>query len=278
MKIIFVGDSMGLPREGCEYEDTYFYKFQKEYKEIDCISFFKRAMTSDGLYELYESYIRHYNPDIVISHSGLTDCAPRLINDRKYFWRGLIYVSKRLGRLNLFWLIIKKIFERNDPKRAYISVNEFRKNYIAFTEKLINIGVKKIVYIKISPCGQNVVRKSPLLNDNVAKYNKVFDERFDLYGIDTAFCNMINKMKFNYEISISIIEHDLSHISSGNNDFREVEVLLSNSASLFPYFSFRLLLSVGYGNLKMIKKLKFNVLISSLFSIILKRTIRTWRF
>lgn len=70
----------------------------------------------------------------------------------------------------------KKIFERNDPKRAYISVNEFRKNYIAFTEKLINIGVKKIVYIKISPCGQNVVRKSPLLNDNVAKYNKVFDE------------------------------------------------------------------------------------------------------
>ena len=41
MKIIFVGDSMGLPREGCEYEDTYFYKFQKEYKEIDCISFFK---------------------------------------------------------------------------------------------------------------------------------------------------------------------------------------------------------------------------------------------
>lgn len=45
---------MGLPREGCEYEDTYFYKFQKEYKEIDCISFFKRAMTSDGLYELYE--------------------------------------------------------------------------------------------------------------------------------------------------------------------------------------------------------------------------------
>jgi len=154
MKIIFVGDSMGLPREGCEYEDTYFYKFQKEYKEIDCISFFKRAMTSDGLYELYESYIRHYNPDIVISHSGLTDCAPRLINDRKYFWRGLIYVSKRLGRLNLFWLIIKKIFERNDPKRAYISVNEFRKNYIAFTEKLINIGVKKIVYIKISPCGE----------------------------------------------------------------------------------------------------------------------------
>ena len=81
-----------------------------------------------------------------------------------------------MGCLNLFWLTIKKIFERNDPGRAYISVNEFRKNYIAFTEKLINIGVKKIIYIKISPCRQSVVRKSPLLNDNVAKYNKVFDE------------------------------------------------------------------------------------------------------
>ncbi|MFR7464871.1 MAG: hypothetical protein ACLUVG_07640 [Phocaeicola vulgatus] len=126
MKIIFVGDSMGLPQEGCEYEDTYFIN-SKNTKRLIAFLFFQRAMTSDGLYELYESYIRHYNPDIVISHSGLTDCAPRLINDRKYFWRGLIYVSKRLGRLNLFWLIIKKIFERNDPKRAYISVNEFRK-------------------------------------------------------------------------------------------------------------------------------------------------------
>jgi hypothetical protein len=89
---------------------------------------------------------------------------------------------------------------------------------------------------------------------------------------------LINKIKLNYQISNSVIDHNLSHISSGNNDFREVEVLLSNSASLFPYFSFRLLLSVGYGNLKMIKNLKFNVLLSSLFSIILKRTIRTWRF
>lgn len=77
-------------------------------------------MTSDGLYELYESYIRHYNPDIVISHSGLTDCAPRLINDRKYFWRGLIYVSKRLGRLNLFWLIIKKYLKETIRKGLYL--------------------------------------------------------------------------------------------------------------------------------------------------------------
>lgn len=54
-------------------------------------------MTSDGLYELYESYIRHYNPDIVISHSGLTDCAPRLINDRKYFGVVLFMYPKDWG-------------------------------------------------------------------------------------------------------------------------------------------------------------------------------------
>lgn len=79
---------------------------------------------------------------------------------------------QKIGAFKFVLVDNKKIFERNDPKRAYISVNEFRKNYIAFTEKLINIGVKKIVYIKISPCGQNVVRKSPLLNDNVANIIK----------------------------------------------------------------------------------------------------------
>jgi hypothetical protein len=106
----------------------------------------------------------------------------------------------------------------------------------------------------------------------------VFDERFDLYGIDTAFCNKVNQKKLNYYVSENTIEHDLSHISSGSNDFRDIEVLLANSASIFPYFSFRLLVSVVYGQLKMIKKLRFNVLLSSLFSMILQRTVRTWRF
>lgn len=41
MKIIFVGDSMGLPREGCEYEDTYFYKFQKNTKRLIAFLFSK---------------------------------------------------------------------------------------------------------------------------------------------------------------------------------------------------------------------------------------------
>ena len=107
---------------------------------------------------------------------------------------------------------------------------------------------------------------------------KIFDERFDLYGIDTAFCYMVNKNKLNYTISKSIINHDLSHITSNCNEFREIEVLLSNSASLLPYFNFQLLLVVCYGQLKMLSKFKLNIFVSSFFSIILKRVIRIWRF
>jgi len=118
---------------------------------------------------------------------------------------------------------------------------------------------------------------SNFCQERIRKNSSVFDERFDLYGIDTAFCYIVNKLNLKYTISRNSIEHDLSHISSGDNSFREVEVLLSNSASLISYFNFRLLALVLYGQLKMIKKLKFKVLLSSIVSFALKRTIRIWK-
>lgn len=180
MKLVFVGASRSLPREGCEYEDTYFYKFQKSHKDVDCISFFKRAFTSDGLDGLFNSYIKYYHPEIVISHTGATDCAPRIINDKSLFWKFMIKIVNRLGCLKLFWKIVKFFFKRS-PNRVYVSVDEFRNNIIGFTNKLICLGVDKIIYLKISPYGNSVVVHNQYINDNVERYNEVFDEVKEMY-------------------------------------------------------------------------------------------------
>lgn len=117
-----------------------------------------------------------------------------------------------------------------------------------------------------------------ICNKLMLQYNYVFDERLDLYGIDTAFFYKLNEKGLKYTVSENHIEHDLSHLTSGDNSFREIEVLLANSASLIPYFKFRLLLRVGYGILKMLVRLKFQVVFSAFFSILLKRTIRVWKY
>jgi hypothetical protein len=203
------------------------------------------------------------------------------------------------------YIILNQVLVNTSLSKIYNKfISEYSADYYVFLDddttlddeylNELRLNSEDIIFPKISCNGKE---HYPLVNNNkiqsitsglvlsknfceelITKNQTVFDERFDLYGIDTAFCYMINNKRMHYSISNTTIEHDLSHISLGNNDFREIEVLLANSASIIPYFSFRLLLTVGYGQIKMIKKLKFKVLISSFFSIILKRTIRIWRF
>ncbi|UJF18550.1 hypothetical protein L0B53_16245 [Vibrio sp. SS-MA-C1-2] len=47
----------------------------------------------------------------------------------------------------------------------------------------------------------------------------VFDESFELYGIDSEFCNFIYKNKLPYLLSEANLQHDLSHIN-GDGTFR----------------------------------------------------------
>lgn len=144
----------------------------------------------------------------------------------------------------------------------------------------------KIHYPVLGRNGIQSVTSGLALSDSCIKEIKkikgnrgnVFDERFDLYGIDTAFFYFLNKHKLAYKVSDNIIEHELSHISTGSSDFRDVEVLLANSAALFPYFSIKLFFAVCYGNLKMLLKFKFFVVTSSFVSLLLRRTIRLWKF
>lgn len=103
---------------------------------------------------------------------------------------------------------------------------------------------------------------------------KVFDENLDLYGIDTAFFYTLNRLKLPYSISESSLEHDLSHLSSGSNEFRDKEVLLANSAMLFKYCNRRLLIQYGWGVIRYAIKLNFRVLYSVILSTLSGKVIR----
>lgn len=102
----------------------------------------------------------------------------------------------------------------------------------------------------------------------------VFDEAFDLYGIDTAFCYFINKHAYPYLVAESSLNHELSHISGGSGEFRRGEVLLANSAALVNYFRVHLLMQVLSSLLWAISKGKFKLLFNSVFSFLSRKVVR----
>jgi len=134
-------------------------------------------------------------------------------------------------------------------------------------------------YPVISKTGvQTITSGLAISNDAVIEIKDingfVFDESFDLYGIDTAFCYFINKSSFEYTVSKSALEHQLSHISGTSGEFRRKEVLLSNSAALIKYFNARLLLQTISSALWAIRTFRFNVLYKAFLSFLSGYVIR----
>lgn len=102
----------------------------------------------------------------------------------------------------------------------------------------------------------------------------VFDEALYLYGIDTAFCYALNKHKHPYTISKSFLEHNLSHITNENTNFRTKEVLVANCASIFKYPSLKLTFQVFTGLMRSLQKLDFQLFYRALCSMITQKAQR----
>lgn len=66
MRILCIGDSLGLAREEVRYEDTWFYKLQQEFSDHEFIGQFERGLLISKVYENYDCYYTFYSPDVVI--------------------------------------------------------------------------------------------------------------------------------------------------------------------------------------------------------------------
>lgn len=180
MKILCVGDSLGLPREGILYQDTWFYKLSSKYRDIDFIYKFKRGLTTNNLVaknglEYNGEYSCFYMPDIVITQFGIVDCAPRYINDQRGIGKLLKESAKLLKIESFFWRLIKYVKKR-ERKCVYVNINEFANNLEVYVNELVNeIGVKTIIFIKIGMPGKDTLTRSPFISDNIKVYNNVFD-------------------------------------------------------------------------------------------------------
>lgn len=192
MKILCIGDSLGLPREEVQYEDTWFFKVKSMYPFIEWIDYFQRGLLVNEAVQKFDTYYSFYHPDIVIWQSGICDCSPRYINDMKIFWRLLIKVTKKLKVESLFWKLIKKLFKRN-PKTVYTPINDFEQQMINLIEKFFLNGAELVIIIKIGKASNIVLQNSPHINNNISKYNEVYDRIHQRYPQKVVVLDPLNK-------------------------------------------------------------------------------------
>lgn len=175
MKVLCVGDSLGLPRKGVAYEETWFFKLTQRFPNVHFISKFVRELTTDRLNPI-EDFSNYYSPNIVITQFGVVDCAPRVINDRLNRWKLLLSLSYSLKVEKIIWKTIKKFHHRDNPNIVYVKPQDFEKNILNYFSILQKAGVQCIIVIKIGVPGLSIRRKSPCLADNVNKYNDIFEK------------------------------------------------------------------------------------------------------
>lgn len=179
MKVLCIGDSLCLPRDGVKYEQTWIYKLKRRYASLDFICLFQRMLTTNCLKEQGNltkgDLSTYYNPDFVILQLGICDCAPRYINDQKPFIKGFLQFMSLIGMNTFFWKVIKTIRKRK-PECVYVKPQVFRKNLLNYINILENINTKCCIIIKICTPSRSVQIKSPYLLQNVCEYNAIIDE------------------------------------------------------------------------------------------------------
>lgn len=174
MKVFCIGDSLGLPRPGIAYENTWFSMLKKEYSSIEFYPYFIRRLTTNPLRTIFSNYVCHFAPNLVIIQLGICDCAPRIINKDKMFWKIYFKTFESLGASEIGWRIVKKLFRRNNPRRVEVSIERFKNNIESFVKecKCNNI---KVLYVLIGRPAMSISERSPFLSNNVVRYNECIE-------------------------------------------------------------------------------------------------------
>lgn len=196
MRILCIGDSLGLPREGVIYEDTWFYKLQKYFSQYEFIEHFERRLHITKALENFNSYYIFYPSDIIILQIGICDCAPRYIIEEKLSIRIIQIIFYKLGLLKLFWKIVK--LRGRNPQRVDTPVHIFSENLNKLILNFIDKGAKLIILVKIGHVAESVQKRNLHINENVNKYNTEIEHIKEKYPQNVVIINPLEKVDENY--------------------------------------------------------------------------------
>lgn len=173
MKILCIGDSLGLPRSGCNYEETWLHLLRNRYPQHIVIDHCEGGRLIDNALSAYNGYYKFYGADIIILQLGICDCAPRYVNEKKAINRMIKKAFVSLGLTELYWRIVKSHVRR--PNCVDTQPEVFKNMYGKLIDNILTEG-GYIIIVKIGHGAQSVTNSSPYFNTNVDRYNSIIDK------------------------------------------------------------------------------------------------------
>jgi hypothetical protein len=178
MKFLIITESAGNPRsfpisEITELEETYPYLIRENFKGSTFWQLSFGNITTEELCSQAMGYLNHWNPDIIIVHSGLNDCRPEAFTE---FQKRIILKFS----WNVFRILKKFIYHPSIIK--WRNVHRVSKRSFKKTLKKFNFLFSKSKIYWLEICADpNYEEIRPGVNKRMVKYNKIVEE---IYGED----------------------------------------------------------------------------------------------
>ena len=186
MRVLVIGDSLVMPRLEYNYDETWLSHLVNHYPSIEFIDKSRRSssarrLVNDGAgagdSRRGADLLEYYNPDLVITQIGITDCSPRLLKRDKLYTKVINSLPRNIS--NLIYNYIRKTKGRT-MKNNDLSPEEFRncwENYI----KRANIIGTKILCLLIAPAVDRFLMANPLVEESIKIYNRVLEDLVQKY-------------------------------------------------------------------------------------------------
>lgn len=206
-----------MPRLEVPFSETWLFYLIKFLPNFIILDKSRRASTSDRLVNDGAGYkdvrrgadlLEYYNPKLVITQIGITDCAPRLLNKNKFTTK-LLNVSPSFFKKYIYNFLKKH--KKRSVENADVSLKQFENNWINYITRAKNLDTN-ILCILISKPTTIVKEKSPEIEHAINLYNEKllsFEQNYDnFYVLEPFSQNAINQ----YAI-------DEFHVSSEGHKF-----------------------------------------------------------
>lgn len=188
MRIVIFSDSLGMPRlhlsgrERTEYTDIYGYHLRQKLTgacEVELLYFISLDSEEAALMAQYQLAFRQ--PDLVIFHLGINDCAPRVFRKGNHNIIFRPWFPRPLQRLALGFVRRSRRFLTRYlfRGRVYVKPEHFRRNWhnVIKTVQAFNPDCR-FWALSIAPTLPGIDKRSYSFDANVAHYNSILREVF----------------------------------------------------------------------------------------------------
>lgn len=174
-RILIQGDSLPLPRQTVPYDETWPSHLRADARVPSVINRSQSGKTTNDLHtekvRFPKRKLEAYTPASVVLQIGIVDCAPRLLSKTE---KDLLTACP-FGRLSrVGGHLLKRVRDRS-RERTYVSEAAFETNLREFLRRTEELGVERVVIIKILTAGRKYTAKNPDVQAAIRDYNRIIE-------------------------------------------------------------------------------------------------------